>query len=252
MKRCGHCGVEFEGRTRLCYTCNSFAHTQSVRIEKLLRNPIDLCAIDGCNNSATATTLCEYHSKELITKSTENCKHYNCRRTAEVQGYCLHHIRDLELSVLSVSQIAMLKTSSDIAEQLPGDLVEEIIEIDCDSQRVLPEFIRNNDIIKKNSPDRRCESEYGCLSEVYKEGLCKVHYRMKHGLKVCKDDSAAAMRVRALLPKMDQFKPVVPCKSRGCSMIATHGAYCHSCFNKGALNRNKRIRKMLPQLRAGH
>ena len=233
MKKCSNCDAEFQGvgRVRLCDKCGDLRKRQNARLVAKFADPIYTCVIDGCKDEATETTLCKRHSRQLIKKTDEKCKHPKCRQNAEVDSYCLKHINDKSIKV-------------EKEKQVKSEVVDDL--------HVLPEFMRYNACVDTTMGNERCHSEYPCNNPIYQDGLCSVHYRLKSGMKLAPLDKPYV--ANQTNPSVRDFNtPVLGiCSTRKCNKVATHGKLCLSCYTKQVDNRNKLISKKLKHMRVGH
>lgn len=240
IKHCRSCGTEYAGVGTLCALCSQKVKAQNERTGLKLRHPITVCQIDGCNEEATETTLCLKHSKQLIENTSDLCKTHKCKQTAEINGYCLKHFGALNIKAIDLEPKKDLKVESNIDSN-----------VDC-QDKLLPEFIRNQDIVAKNADIERCSSRYECMNPVYKEGLCATHYKLKYDKGSCHEVVQEPTKLVVPTAKSEEKLVLNQCLTSGCSRPATHGNLCLKCYNTSLLERNSKLREKIIRLRAGH
>lgn len=243
MKKCVYCGEFHTELTKLCTSCLNLYKAQVANGIRVMNVPISECVIDGCENNATGNGFCEEHSMLLVKQTNRRCLHSRCRNNGAINGVCVaHYIKQVdELTPLPRTRAELLdrKTSKNrIAETFKHICKPDHVYLDDNEPSVienpLADFLQNHPAFSTNSFPR-CNSTYGCTEPVYKEGLCRAHYRMKYSLKTTEpledngylqpSDNGKRIRINDVKP----LKEVTTCLTDGCKMPGLVAGYCYKC-----------------------
>ena len=222
--KCKCCGSITNEKDAMCKECKTLLQYQNTYFEANLKEPIVYCLVPDCSNLAMHKGICKQHSKQFthnMPKST-TIKTINNLSNGRLDSLLTRRIEE--------NQEINIHTE-DLNIKEPREMVKEVMK----ETPTLPDFLINNPVFK--SPEKGyCESEYRCCNEIYKDGLCKTHYDMKHGLKFTEPEISTLRQGLASLPTQLKYekKAMRYCASEGCNRPTTHTKYCISCSQKRA------------------
>lgn len=224
IRHCECCGM-LAISDSLCLNCITLKNNQSKYYGVELARPIHECLVKNCNATASKTGLCMKHNKLIHISNNHDT-------TRQSVNTVTHGMLDKLLNRYDTDNYTDNKRDTfDIPR------VEEIIGEDCEENPKLPYYLLDNKAFRK--PEKGyCTYKYPCFNEIYKGGLCKVHYEMKHGIpkseKDISDDKEEKEFMRNSIPVMHKETGITrrKCATKGCNKQALLTKYCASCSAK--------------------